>query len=147
MLERRIGNVHLGANSDPEDRLAVDVWQAATQIYLARASQKPSDAPKDLESLIDLAFDGPIRTCSCPHFFPLFILACEAGTDDRRTAILDLIARTEDIPGVRSKMWLRTMIQSIWVHQDLHADGELLVNYVGAMNSVISMNDAVPSFV
>lgn len=39
------------------------------------------------------------------------------------------------------------MIRSIWVHQDLHADGDLLVNYVGAMRSVINMNNTIPSFV
>lgn len=150
LLKRRIGNVHLRQDSsslNPHETLGVEVWQTATQVYLARASQSPGEEPANLESLIDMAFEGPIRTCACPHFFPLFILACEAQSDDRRASILSLIGRTEDIPGLRSKVWLRHMIQSIWVHQDLHADGDLLVNYVGAMRAVINMNDTIPSFV
>ncbi|KID85784.1 Zinc-finger transcription factor [Metarhizium guizhouense ARSEF 977] len=150
LLKRRIGNVHLGRDSSslsPHETLGIEVWQTATQIYLARASQCPGEEPANLESLIDMAFEGPIRTCACPHFFPLFILACEARSDDRRASILSLIGRTEDIPGLRSKVWLRNMIRSIWVHQDLHADGDLLVNYVGAMRAVINMNDTIPSFV
>lgn len=150
LLKRRIGNVHLGRDSSSlsaHETLGIEVWQTATQIYLARASQSPREEPANLESLIDMAFEGPIRTCACPHFFPLFILACEAQSDDRRASILSLIGRTEDIPGLRSKVWLRHMIRSIWVHQDLHADGDLLVNYVGAMRAVINMNDTIPSFV
>jgi hypothetical protein len=41
---------------------------------------------------------------------------------------------------------LKAGINSIWVQQDLHADSELLMNYVSIMSSVISSGNAVPSF-
>ncbi|KAK2612013.1 hypothetical protein QQS21_001978 [Conoideocrella luteorostrata] len=150
-LEGRVGNVHrkpgVSVSSGPDAELAVDVWQTATRVYLVRASQSVWDKPASLDSLVDWAFAGPIRTCSCPHFFPLFILACEARTDERRTAILNLIDRNSLRDAGRSKTWLRDIIQPIWAHQDLHEDSDLLVNYVGAMNATISSTNSVPSFV
>ncbi len=151
ILEEKIGDISIEpdpAGLSTDATLAVEVYQTATQVYLARASQSPLETPTNLDYLVDMAFDGPIQTCACPHFFPLFILACEARTDDRRTAILNLIDRNETTNGrLRSKEWLRNIIQSVWVHQDLHADSELLVNYAGVMSTVISSSNTVPSFV
>lgn len=149
-LDRRIGSVSTKSASatwSTDAELAVEVFQTATRVYLARASQSPWETPKDLDALIDKAFAGPIQDCSCPHSFPLFILACEARGDDQRTAILNLIDRAERNGYVRSKTWLRGKIQSIWVHQDLHADSDLLVNYGSVVGAVINSSDTVPSFV
>jgi hypothetical protein len=150
-LERRIESDTImslaSASSDDNAKLAVGVYQMATRVYFARASQSPWETPINLDSVIDEAFDGPIRDCACPHFFPLFIVACEAKSDERRTAILSLIGRTEISGGIRSKTWLRGIIQSVWVHQDLHADSDLLVNYGSVMSAVISSSNSLPSFV
>ncbi|KAI1762882.1 fungal-specific transcription factor domain-containing protein [Hypoxylon sp. FL1150] len=153
-LERRVENVHttqVWARPDSTDSgdtaLAVEVWQAATRVYLARATRSPWEVPADLEALIDKAFAGPVVNCVCPHFFPLFVIACEARTDDRRMAILRLIDSTEGSLHVRSRTWLKELIQSVWVHQDLHEDTELLVNYVDVVSDLISSSTYVPSFV
>jgi hypothetical protein len=37
-------------------------------------------------------------------------------------------------------------IQSIWVQQDLHADGDILVNYLDVMSAGISSTSTIPSF-
>lgn len=149
-LERRVETIHVksaSTSSSADAALAVEVFQTATRVYLARASQSPWETPADLDSLIDKAFAGPIVNCICPHFFPLFILACEARTDDRRAAILHLIDGTETNLRIRSRAWLKEVIQSVWVHQDLHADGDLLVNYVDVVSDMISSSNTVPSFV
>lgn len=125
--------------------IAVDVWQKATQIYLARATQTtyPTDM---LEEIIEEAFQGPIRNCPCPHFFPLFVVACEARTDARRIAILDLIDRAERSGLVRSKLWLKDVIQATWVQMDLHADDEVLADYMATISRVLGSVDVIPSF-
>lgn len=149
-LERRIGNVPGGLAAgtfDGASILPVEIFQIATKIYVSRASQNPWESHADLETLIDMAFSGPIRNCSCPHFFPLFIVACEAKTDARRTAIINLIDRIAQEGRVRSREWLRNMVQSMWIQQDLDADKDLLVNYMGFMSAIISSSNTVPSFV
>ncbi|KAI0181362.1 fungal-specific transcription factor domain-containing protein [Hypoxylon sp. FL1284] len=148
-LESRIGGVHV--TTDPgsttaETALAVEIFRLATKVYLARATQSPWEAYADVELLIDKAFSGPVVHCACPHFFPLFILACEARADHRRTAILNLIDSTKDNRRIRNKSWLKDAIQTVWVHQDLHANSELLVNYVDIMSNMVSSSKYIPSF-
>jgi hypothetical protein len=99
-----------------------------------------------LDSLIDALFNGPVKTCNCQHFFPLLILACEARKDEQRVAILNLIDRTQRDTRIRSIKGVTHAIQSIWVHQDLHADGDLLVNYLDLLSIGISSGSTIPSF-
>ncbi|UKZ68652.1 uncharacterized protein TrAtP1_009676 [Trichoderma atroviride] len=134
-------------NSDADIILGVKIWQLATRIYLSRASQSQWESTINLESEIEEAFDGIVTVCLCKHAFPLLIMACEAYTDERRAAIIDLIDRTERDSFVRNFGKLRDMIQSVWVQQDLHADGDLLVNYLGIISTVISSNTTLPFFV
>lgn len=140
-LERRAENVlstpSLAKSSD-DIKLGVKIWQLATRIYLARASKSQWEPSISLESEIEEAFDGIVTVCLCKHAFPLLIVACEAHTDERREAIMDLIERTERESFARNFGRLRDMVQSIWVQQDLHADGDLLVNYLGIISTVIS---------
>ncbi|GKT43336.1 uncharacterized protein ColSpa_03517 [Colletotrichum spaethianum] len=77
----------------------------------------------------------------------MFILSCEARTDERRAAIINLINRTERSARTRSLKGLRDLIQSIWVQQDLHADSDLLVNYHGIISTVVSSSTTLLSFV
>ncbi|KAI1873906.1 uncharacterized protein JN550_003175 [Neoarthrinium moseri] len=153
-LEWRIRN--LPPASPPQDatsletsadvQLPVELYQTATLVYLLRASQSPWEPPADLDSVIDRAFAGPIQAPACEHFFPMFILACEARTDEQRVAILDLLDRTERNDHMRSMKGFRAEIQSFWVQQDLNADSDLVLNYVGVMKAVVSSNKALPSY-
>ncbi|KAI0376219.1 fungal-specific transcription factor domain-containing protein [Hypomontagnella monticulosa] len=150
-LEERIENLPaIPALSTPAaDTIAaveIEVYQLATRIYLLRASQSPWESSPKLESLIRRAFTVPLKANFCVHFFPLFILACEARTDEQRASILNLIDRTEKGARIRSMKGLRREIQSIWVQQDLHADSDLLMNYLGIMSAVISSSNTLPSF-
>ncbi|KAH8903706.1 hypothetical protein BR93DRAFT_884461 [Coniochaeta sp. PMI_546] len=149
-LEKRIGSLSVTpASAGPRTgtALAVEIYQIATQIYLVRAAQSSWDSSESLSSLLEKAFAIPLISCSCTHFFPLFIVACEARTDEQRATILSLIGRAEMSARARNMTWLRNVIQSVWVQQDLHADGDLLVDYLGMISSVISSSSSPPSFV
>jgi hypothetical protein len=131
-----------------DDAVAAEVYQMATRIYFVRASKSSWKLSTKIESVIDNVFAGPLPAHACGHFFPVFILACETRTEERRTAILnliDLIERNAQIRGIVER--LRHTIQSIWVQQDLHADSDLLVNYLGMMSAVVSSSNAPFSFV
>ncbi|CAI0650279.1 unnamed protein product [Colletotrichum noveboracense] len=148
-LKGRVGNVSIeSASAEPtsDSMFAVHLYQIATQIYLARLSQSPWEPAEDLDALVDAAFAGPIQSCSCEHFFPLLILACEAHRDDQRLAIINLIERTQRDTRIRSIEGVRNTVRSIWAQQDLHKDGEILMDYLGIMTTAISSSSAVPSF-
>lgn len=149
-IEDRIGNLPIMAVSTSfgaDDAVALQVYQMAARIYSAQASQSSWKLSTKIDSVIDNIFAGPLPGHACGHFFPVSILACEARTDERRTTILNIINRTERSSGIRSLEAVRHTIQSIWVQQDLHADGDLLVNYLGMMSAVIRSSNAPFSFV
>ncbi|KAF5624539.1 hypothetical protein F52700_9708 [Fusarium sp. NRRL 52700] len=131
---------------NPESAMALELYRVATRIYIARASQTPWEAPALLDSLIDALFNGPVASCTCIHFFPLLILACESGRDDQRVAILNLIDRTQRDARVRSMKAVTNAIQAIWVQQDLHADDDVLVDYMDLLSIGISSSSTIPSF-
>ncbi|KAK0379382.1 hypothetical protein CLIM01_03233 [Colletotrichum limetticola] len=132
--------------SDPEAAFAIELYQMATQIYLVRASQSPWEPPANLDALVEAAFAGPVQSCTCEHFFPLLILACEAQRDEQRIGIINLIERTQRDVRIRSIQAVKNTIQSIWVQQDLHKDDDVLVDYLGTLSSAISSSNTVPSF-
>ncbi|KAK2014469.1 hypothetical protein LZ32DRAFT_657304 [Colletotrichum eremochloae] len=148
-LERRAESLslHHGAEEDADIVHGAEIWKIATRVYLARASQNRWEPSADLDSVIDEQFVRITTFYSCRHFFPLFILSCEARTDERRAAIVGLISRTERSALTRSLKGLRDLILSIWVQQDLHADSDLLVNYHGIISTVISSGNTPLSFV
>lgn len=148
-IDRRIKDVPVKSNtakSDLDPTFAVELYQMATQIYLMRASQSPWEPSANLDPLIEAAFSGPVQYCSCEHFFPLLILACEAHKDEQRAAIMNLVERTQRDHRIRSIQAVKDTIQSIWVQQDLHKDDDVLVDYLEIMSTVISSSNSVPSF-
>ncbi|TPX14725.1 uncharacterized protein E0L32_005120 [Thyridium curvatum] len=132
-----------------ETGFSTELYRMTTLIYLVRASQSPWEASSspELDALVDQAFSVPLQMPACDHFFPLFILGCEARTDGQRATILGMIERTEKGPHVRSMKRLQAGIQSVWAHHDLHADSDVVVNYVRMMNAVISSHSTLPSYV
>ncbi|KAG7405113.1 hypothetical protein Forpe1208_v014888 [Fusarium oxysporum f. sp. rapae] len=133
-------------NLNPESAFALELYRVATRIYIARVSQSPWEVPALLDSLVDALFNGPVASCTCIHFFPLLILACESRRDDQRVAILNLIDRTQRDARIRSMKAVTNAIQAIWVQQDLHADSEVLVNYMDLLSIGISSSSSIPSF-
>ncbi|KAJ3541190.1 hypothetical protein NM208_g4721 [Fusarium decemcellulare] len=135
------------AKLTPEVSFAVELYRVATRIYLARASQSPWEPPANLDHLIDAAFSGSSKSCAsgCEHFFPLLILACEARREDQRVAILNLVERTQRDARIRSVRGVIDAIESIWVQQDLHADSDVLVNYLDLLSAGISSARSIPS--
>ncbi|KAI0150262.1 fungal-specific transcription factor domain-containing protein [Xylariaceae sp. FL1272] len=135
------------ASKDTELPISVQLYQTATLVYLVRASQDPDEPIANLDSVVAGAFAGPIKAQFCDHLFPLFILACEAHTDEQRTAILNLLNRTEKVDHVRSLLNLKAQIQSFWVQRDLYADSDLVVDYLALMKTVVSSDTTLPSYV
>ncbi|KAI0479152.1 fungal-specific transcription factor domain-containing protein [Xylariaceae sp. FL0804] len=125
---------------------AAELYRMATRVYLARTSQNTWQRSASLDSIMESTY-AVAKTCnSCCHWFPLFILACEAREDEHRSAVLSLIERTGESIRKRSIGWVRNAVQSVWVQRDLHEDSDLLMDYVAIMNAVVSSSSTVPSF-
>ncbi|EXJ90069.1 hypothetical protein A1O3_03137 [Capronia epimyces CBS 606.96] len=148
-LESRLTNVTLTGpaetTADEDLTPVLKLFRLAALIYLEHTSRNFSGQSTKLETWIDDAFSIFAGIGTCRHPFPLFIVGCEARTDDRRRVILDLISKTQQDPQVRSFKEVGALVQAVWVQDDLEVDGH--VEYMRKVNLAISTFDAVPILV
>jgi hypothetical protein len=144
---------HLGQSASDHDTLLAELYKIALLVYLDRVSEGIVDHPLKTQALIDRAFailSSAEFQGYCKQQFPIFIIGCEAKTDERRSLILDIISRTERM--ACSRVWLhcRELTQAIWVQDDLSAgdeDGQRSVDYRDKMQAVFGLCRILPSFV
>ncbi|KAI1758517.1 fungal-specific transcription factor domain-containing protein [Hypoxylon sp. FL1150] len=146
VLDWRIRNVPVpaAAGNGSEPASVVELYQLALLVYLHRLSGKVLDEPVRTQQRVDKAFAIFPQMESCERQFPVFVLGCEARTDEQRAVILDLIARTEKNVSSRSFLYVRLMLQAVWAQDDL-ADREL--QYWDKLSSIISCASILPTFV
>lgn len=145
ILDWRISSVPVSAFKSPtsDSTTAMELFQLATLVYLERASGNISGDPNQLRQRIDRAFSIFSRISACERRFPLFVLGCEARTDEERIIVLDLISRTEKETSSRVRS-VKRMIEVIWSQDDL-AQREL--DYMQKLGAIISSYSILPIFV
>jgi hypothetical protein len=146
IFDWRIRTIPVSAipNQTPDTIAVVELYRLAILIYINRVTRNRVDQSTRVQQQIDSAFTFLSRLNSCERQFPLFILGCEARTDEQRAMILDLISRTENTIYSRSLNYVKILIRKIWTQDDL-ADREL--DYWDKLTSIISCCSVVPSFV
>ncbi|PYH88132.1 hypothetical protein BO71DRAFT_392147 [Aspergillus ellipticus CBS 707.79] len=141
---RNIASPGTPSKDGPGTTMAVELFQSAMLVYLNRASGNLLELASETEQRIEKVFAILSKLASCERQFPLFILGCQARTDGERCTVLDLIARTEKMASSRSLFLVKSMIQAIWVQDDL-ANGA--INYVDKLSAVMSCCAIMPTFV
>lgn len=146
ILDWRIRSLPLAnmADNDPETLLMLELYQLAMLVYLNRASGDLLNQSARTKQYIEKAFTIFPLLASCDRQFPVFVLGCEARTDEQRAVVLDLISRTEFRDASRSFNYVRLLTQAIWAQDDL-ADGDM--DYVDKLSRVITRCSIVPTFV
>jgi Fungal specific transcription factor domain len=127
-----------------EMTMIMELYQLAALVYLNRVSEDMLDQPARTQQHINRAFSIFSELSFCKRQFPLFILGCEARTDDQRAIVLDLIARTEKRSSSRPIIQVKILIHAMWAQDDL-ADQEM--NYWDKLSSIIGACSIMPSLV
>lgn len=139
------------ANEDPNITTLTELYRSAVLVYVARVCAtrfgETNTTREDLRPLVDAGFAQLARLDVCERIFPILILGCEADTDERRVATLDLVRRTREKTHVRALDCLRRALESVWVMEDLNADQDVGLDYVNKLSAVISSSPAPPVFV
>ncbi|KAB5536210.1 fungal-specific transcription factor domain-containing protein [Coniochaeta sp. 2T2.1] len=128
----------------PDTPVILELYQLALLVYINRANPK-LQPPAKTQQHVDRAFELIPRVRACDRQFPVFVLGCEARSDEQRSAVLDLIARTERGVSSRSFNYVRILLQAVWAQDDLAAGGE--VDYLQKISFVISCCRILPTFV
>ncbi|KAI1128463.1 fungal-specific transcription factor domain-containing protein [Nemania abortiva] len=124
-----------------------ELYRTAVLVYAGRICEHKFGESRDLKPLLDSGFAQMEQADVCERLFPMFILGCEADTDERRMAVLNLMRRTEENTHVREMDCLRRGLDSVWIQDDLHADQGVMLDYMNMMNAVISSSPTPPAFV
>jgi hypothetical protein len=152
-LENRINNIDPTAQTDFSDIMSgldkiwvatLELYKLAALIYLKRASRNFSGASVQIDTLIERAFVILADLETFNLVFPLLIVGCEARVDDQRMRILELIENTLKTSSLRSLRGLRSILQHIWVQDDLAVDHEL--DYLKKLNVVMTSYHIMPTF-
>lgn len=146
VLDWRIRTVPVLLKPDEavEMTTTVELYRLAIHIYVNRVSGNVLGQEAQTQKRIDEAFTLLSQLPSCERQFPVFVLGCEARSDDQRAIIMDLISRTERRITSRSFNHVTLLLHAVWAQDDL-ADGEL--NYWNKLTSIISSCTIVPSLV
>jgi hypothetical protein len=134
--------IPLKLGTQSSDVADMELYRLATLIYLGRAAD--SLGPENASKWIGKAFNILQRLDAYLRPFPLLIFGLEATTDDQRIAHFDLISRTENNMPMRSLSFIRLMIQSVWVQDDLARRD---IGYMDRLSVILSSNEALPTFV
>lgn len=142
ILEWRLRNIVI--SNESLDPMIIEVYRLAILVYVNRVSSNVLDHATKTQQHIDKSFELLSQLGSCERQFPVFILGCEARTDEQRAIIIDLISRTETKDSSRYFIHIKMLLEIMWKQTDL-ANGGL--DYWDKLTSVISCCTVVPSFV
>jgi hypothetical protein len=145
ILDWRIRSMELPATADgsADTPLVMELYRLAILVYLNRASDNLRGQSTRTQQHIDKGFTILARLGSCDRQFPVFILGCEARSDDQRALVLDLISRTENSNSSRSFNLVRALLQASWAQDEL-GKGDL--KYCDGMGYIMSCCKILPSF-
>ncbi|KAI1179719.1 fungal-specific transcription factor domain-containing protein [Nemania sp. FL0916] len=127
-----------------------ELHRSAVLVYISRICAHRFLESRDLQisQLVASAFaQFASLDEGCERLFPVFILGCEASTDEQRVAVLDLLRRTEESGRVRPVCCLRRALDSAWIQDDLNADQDVRLDYMSKLNVVVSSSPTPPNFV
>lgn len=150
-LENTIANIVPLATSDTVSgsskvwMATIELFKLAALIYLRRASRNFSGLSPQIDTMVDKAYILLDDLGSFNPTFPLLIIGCEARTDEQRMRILKQIESAKESSSLRSLRELQSILQHIWVQDDLAVDYE--TDYLNRLDAVITSYQIMPSFV
>jgi hypothetical protein len=151
ILDWRIRSLNLSETTqgDADTSSVMELYRLAMLVYLSRASENNklrSQLSTRTQQYVDEGFAILAQLDSCSPQLPVFILGCEARSDDQRLAVVDLISRTEHGNSSRSFDLVRVLLEASWAQDDLQV-GKGDMNYWDKMDYLISCCKIFPTFV
>jgi hypothetical protein len=146
-LGSRLENVHITSRKGEvfeADHQSLQLARLAGLIYLERVSRNFSGPSAKLDAWTKHALTILATVQTSPPPFSIFIIGCEAHTDETRMVLLDFFTRLERTPHLKTLPEVKGLLHSAWIQKDLEGDIEL--EYIHTINLVMSSRNAIPSF-
>ena len=107
----------------------------AASLWLNRAALGYHGEEPSHQALVTRGLQLLSQMRVCDAAWPLFIVACEARSDDRRRVVLGVIHRTVSASKSRHIENIRALIESAWIFDDL--DENKLLEYNAKLRSLV----------
>ncbi|TAQ87809.1 hypothetical protein B7494_g3898 [Chlorociboria aeruginascens] len=124
--------------------LVAELYRLAGLVYLHRAGRRSRVGFQPTESVLRNAFSIIKQLEYCESVWPLFIIGCEARSDEQRLLIHQNFSKAlkrRDTDNIRS---IRKMVEASWIQDDLCEDEE--TDYQLKINALMSANTVLPIF-
>lgn len=139
----QINDSELTSNTNEADSAKITkLYQLAALIYITRTSENSVHQSEKIVEWIAEGFTimSQLNTCKAP--FPLFAFGCEAGNDEMRAVILNLISTTEREAHIQSLERVKSMLEFIWVQNDLI---DVPMDYTDQLSRIFGLSDVLPA--
>jgi len=139
-FERRLkyANQELNPSIGNYERVknVAELYRLSGLIYLQRAARGAFSSNPAVKELVDAAYNIIKRMESCGNTFPIFIIGCEARSDERRAEILRILRTTRSVLGSMNINRVHEFIERFWAQEDL--DVEQTIEYTTKVTSVLA---------
>ena len=125
-----------------------ELYRIAAMIFLERACRRIPRSDPQIEYLVEAGLKLLERLKGCAVMWPLFIVACEAETDEHRNIALASFEASTKVRKAGNISWVQGLAEAVWKQDDLFtyssapADTVQLLRY----RSVISASGQLPNF-
>lgn len=136
------------ASSEPCVLDTAEFYRIAALIYLERTCRRrPRDAP-EVEHLVEAGLTILQRLKVCAVMWPLFIVACEAKTDEQRTIVLATFEASTAFRKAGNISSVRGLTEAVWKQDDLFTYSKIAAAAVPLVRfgSIISASSQLPNF-
>lgn len=102
-----------------------ELYRLASLLYLQRVVPDPGDEARRA-TYVRQAFAalGEVPVATGP--WPVFIVACEARTDEERISILETLDQMDKVRNVGNVRVMRALLETIWKQRDLQDNSDTI---------------------
>jgi hypothetical protein len=145
-VEQSRGSELTTAQSANQDKNIAELYRLAGIVYLHRGGRKSRIGFQPTEMVLRTAFSIIEQLECCDSVWPLFIIGCEARSDEQRLPILQKFSRLLQSRNTSNMESIKNMIEASWSQDDLYEEESQEPDYVLKMNALISANRTLPVF-
>lgn len=125
-----------------------ELYRIAALIFLERACRRRPRSAPEVEHLIEAGLSTLQRLQVCAVMWPLFIVACEAETDEQRTIVLAIFEASKQFRKAGNISSVQELTEAVWKQDDLFTYSRIAALTVPLLRygSVISASSQLPNF-
>jgi hypothetical protein len=127
-------------------RMLVDLHRLASLLYASRAVHQSTGEEIRHQSLVRASISLLTRMKTCQSAWPLFIVACEASSEEQRLQVLEVFeqSRHERRRRFNHIQFIQHMVETVWKQHDLGTESR--VDYLTVFDTVIGSVPFLPLF-